>query len=524
VGLQVRSFAAARRGSTRLPSRPLAWLVLVALAIALGVGIAMSPLTAVVVVAVVCLVTYQVSVGDRANRTFLVALAALLIAYAALDRGVAYVGFGGLYLGEFVLALALLPTIRMIFRVGLGPIEALVLLFMIWGAARTIPYIGQYGLLAIRDGAVWGYGIFALAVSVAMTRGAAVRVANGYRRLLPWFLIWVPIAYGLASFASQYLPSWPGAPVPIVYVKTNDLAVHLTVASAFLLVGLYDRRPTFVPAWAIWGLWLLDSAVVSSVSRGGLMAILIGTAAMLLFRIDARRLVQGAAIALSFFVIMVLVNPSFETGYSGRTVSFNQLVNNLLSVVGVGDVEDAGQLEGNREWRLSWWREIIHYTTGGPLVVTGKGFGINLADEDGFQIPDGSLRSPHSAHFTILARGGLTMVILWVLLNVVFAFMVFTAARRAKATGRPLLTQLLACSFALWLAAIVGMSFDVYLEGPQGGIWFWAAIGFGAWLVRAERTGTDLDAPVSPAPEPQPTMTVVPSRQRLAPRTGSPVV
>jgi hypothetical protein len=33
--------------------------------------------------------------------------------------------------------------------------------------------------------------------------------------------------------------------------------------------------------------------------------------------------------------------------------------------------------------------------------------------------------------------------------------------------------------FAYWLAALVNASFDVYLEGPQGGIWFWSVIGLG---------------------------------------------
>ncbi len=31
---------------------------------------------------------------------------------------------------------------------------------------------------------------------------------------------------------------------------------------------------------------------------------------------------------------------------------------------------------------------------------------------------------------------------------------------------------------AYWLALIVNMSFDVYLEGPQGGIWFWCLVGY----------------------------------------------
>jgi hypothetical protein len=474
--------------------------VVVVLAIGLGVGIAVFPLGAVIAVAALCLITYQVAAGDGANRTFLVSLGVLLAAYAALDRGVAYVGFGGVYVGELVLALAALPTVRMLARVGIGPVEALILLFVAWGAIRTIPYLGQYGVDAIRDGATWGYALFALAVSLTMSPRAAVGLANGYRRLVPWFLVWTPIAYALVAFAEQYLPAWPGARVPIVAVKPGDLAVHLAVIASFLLVGMYDRRPSFLPGWTIWALWLADLALVGAITRGGFLAILAGGASVLLFRVDSRRFVQGVALALTFFVVMLLVNPTIQTGYQGRSVSFNQLANNLLSVVGIGEDEEVGGLAGNREWRLRWWRTILGYTTDGKYALEGKGFGINLANADGFQVEeDRSLRSPHSAHFTILARGGLTMVAIWVLLNTIFAVSLFRAARRAKAAGRTLLVQFAASTFALWIAALVNMSFDVYLEGPQGGIWFWAAIGFGSWLVRAERSGTALDEPAPTA-------------------------
>jgi hypothetical protein len=32
---------------------------------------------------------------------------------------------------------------------------------------------------------------------------------------------------------------------------------------------------------------------------------------------------------------------------------------------------------------------------------------------------------------------------------------------------------------AYWTAAMVNSTFDVYLEGPQGAIWFWSVFGFG---------------------------------------------
>ena len=79
---------------------------------------------------------------------------------------------------------------------------------------------------------------------------------------------------------------------------------------------------------------------------------------------------------------------------------------------------DSSALEGTKEFRLRWWSDIINYTINGPYFWTGKGFGINLADDDGFQVyADHSLRAPHNGHIEILARTGVPGLILWILMN-----------------------------------------------------------------------------------------------------------
>src|SRR5690606_40731091 len=66
------------------------------------------------------------------------------------------------------------------------------------------------------------------------------------------------------------------------------------------------------------------------------------------------------------------------------------------------------------EWRLRWWSDIVGYTIGGEFRWLGKGYGINLADDDGYQTEaDGSLRSPHNAHMTVLARSGVVGATAW---------------------------------------------------------------------------------------------------------------
>jgi O-antigen ligase len=186
-------------------------------------------------------------------------------------------------------------------------------------------------------------------------------------------------------------------------------------------------------------------------------------------------------------------------------VSFTQLVANVVSVVD----ENGGDrtLDTTRTWRLAWWNKIIGYTVDGPYFWTGKGFGINLADSDGFQVnSDGSLRSPHNGHLTMLARGGVPMLALWLILQAAFGIGLVRAGWRAS-RSHPALLPIIAVLFAYWLGALINMSFDVYLEGPQGGIPFWAVIGLGMVAMRAVR---------SPAPEAWETLPAPPGRQPSA--------
>jgi hypothetical protein len=151
--------------------------------------------------------------------------------------------------------------------------------------------------------------------------------------------------------------------------------------------------------------------------------------------------------------------------------------------------DDLG-LGGPRQWRLEWWNKIIDYTFFGEYFWTGKGFGINLAQDDGFLgewFPD--MRAPHNGHLTILARAGVPGLILWTLLQGVFGISLLLAYLRAHRNGQEWWARVDLWILAYWVAFIVNMSFDVYLEGPQGGIWFWSLFGFGMAVLVAQRRG-----------------------------------
>ena len=226
------------------------------------------------------------------------------------------------------------------------------------------------------------------------------------------------------------------------------------------------------------------------------------TAACFLFVFSVPRVLSLAFVGAVFAVMLLTVNPEVDLGLS-RNVSVTQLVANLGSITGGDDA----QLDASKDWRLAWWTKIYGYTVDGPYFWVGKGFGVNLATDDGFQVDaEQSLRAPHSAHLEILARAGVPGLALWALLQLAFAAAILRAAAIARRIKEPAWIPLLGWVFVYWLAALVNGSFDVYLGGPQGGIWFWSMIGLGLALTRMvnERAASVLDGatPQTTAPRP----------------------
>src|SRR4030095_13976583 len=130
--------------------------------------------------------------------------------------------------------------------------------------------------------------------------------------------------------------------------------------------------------------------------------------------------------------------------------------------------------------RLAWWKEIAAYTLHGDYFWTGKGFGVNLADDDGFQVmEDHSLRSPHNASLMLLARAGVPGLTIWLVVQLGWALLISSALLRSVRTGEYEWSGLFLFLLAYWLAFMINGMFDVFLEGPMGGIWFWSLYGIG---------------------------------------------
>ena len=189
-------------------------------------------------------------------------------------------------------------------------------------------------------------------------------------------------------------------------------------------------------------------------------------------------------------VLALLLNPSVGMGDRDREYSARQLVANVLSVF---TDETTGDLDDTKEWRLAWWNDIADYTLHGPYFWQGKGFGVNLATADGYQVEEGdALRSPHNGHLSVLARAGVPGLALWVVLHGSWVLLMFSGYLLARQQGRGVWAALFVFLFAYWTAIMLNASFDVYLEGPMGGLWCWTIMGFGLAAAHLQRRHPEL--------------------------------
>jgi len=414
-------------------------------------------------------------------------LSTSLLGYAVFGKGWAYVGVPPLFIGELVLLsgvvvlLACTPWWTILKALPAWPLLAL----MIWGTVRTLPYLSVHGIDAMRDAVIWGYGAFAFIVFGCLVAAPSMlpRLVSQYCRFTRIFLVCVPVVAILTMFMGDTVPRWPSTDIPIVHSKAGDVLVHLGAILAFWSTGL--GRPVALPLVI---LFTANLAIMGQ-SRGGLLAFLAGFLVCVLTRPHARALRLVLAAAICGLVVLAATNVQFQVPGRARAISFEQFIENVASI---SSESQAGDLDGTKQWRLDWWATIVDYTIHGDYFWEGKGFGINLADDDGFQlgredVGDQALRSPHNGHLTILARAGVPGLLLWGLTQLGWAVAVLRFYVKSRLNHHDDWSGLFLVLLVYWLGFMVNAAFDVFLEGPMGGIWYWSIYGVGLagmWIYR----------------------------------------
>jgi hypothetical protein len=428
--------------------------------------------------------------SGRAGDAYLVLLSGVLLGYAMLGKGFAYLGLPPLYIGEIAFLTGIVIFWRSrCFASVLTTLPALLLAAtMAWVLLQTLPFVGDYGFDALRDSVVVVYGGFAF-ILIALLLEDHRRI-NAILRYYHRFLdIYVPMSASILLFQrymGEYIPDIPGTNIPLLWISPGDPAVHLCGAIVFALAGLRKVTP-------VWTLIAFPSlTIVASISRGPLLAGFLPVIFAVLMLGKLRQLAQALLIGLLIFGVAYVVEPAF-TSYteaehsSKRPVSTRQIVENVVSIVS----PSGEQTEGTKEWRLQWWDMIIGDTIFGSHFWTGRGFGLNLGDADGFQDGDHPdlppLRSPHNVHMTMLARAGVPGAVLWFAFIASWFTMLLQAMRLARRRMQTEWAGLFLFTSCYVMSIIINASFDVGLEGPMQGVWFWCLIGFGIGSVMVYR-------------------------------------
>ncbi len=440
---------------------------------------------------------------DMVDR-YLSFLGFVLLGYASLGKGFAYIGFPPLFIGEFcaVLGLALFFLSGRFVHAMFTIPSALLVLMMIWVTICTAPYIEIYGLEAVRDSVIIMYGVFALiVVSLIISNPARIlEIVARYRVFIPILVAVVPLSLLITRYyADEALPRMPGSNVPIVLMKAGDAGVHLAGVAVAVFLGMH-RASTLVIIGGI-----ATFGLVAADNRAGMLAVVVSfaLAAVMMGRLRQLILIVLAGIA-GVLCLYFVETHIFERSHSTterRSISAAQLIENVASIIVT--TEAKSDVEGTKKWRLMWWQKIIDDTVYGDKFWTGRGFGVNLAEVDGFLGTDNEaanlppIRSPHNAHMTILARAGVPGLTIWLALLGSWLTMLLAASLQARALGEHDWQKLFIFIACYGVAFLINASFDVALEGPMQGIWFWCLFGFGIGAMATFRRGANMTRTLS---------------------------
>ena len=421
------------------------------------------------------------SASTRSRDLYFAALLWAVAAYALTGRGFAYAGIPPVFPSEILLVAGLWVYVRP--RPSLAVFASapslMLVLLMGWTLWRTLPFVGTNGVDALRDSVIVMYGLFAFVfANLILENPSRIDLAMGWaRRFFSIYGALAAILYVLPKYLGAAIPRWPSGQ-PILGLRGGEVAVHIGAAAIFALLGL---KRSSIP-WT--GMLLVGIVVVSAQSRGGMLAIVVPllVAILLTGRLRAPALVIAAM--LPFIVVLYVTDFEFPMESDRRTVTISQLAANTSSIFVKADTVDK-TLDDTKLWRLQWWDKIFAYTLHGPYLWTGKGFGINIAESDGYLGTGGTgapLRSPHSSHMTMLARSGVPGLALWAATGLSWLWLMLRRIYLARVRGNDAWSRILIFVMCDWLGIVIDSSFDVAVEGPMLGIVFWVLFGAGLGL------------------------------------------
>jgi len=415
-------------------------------------------------------------------------MAVILAGYLLFDRAFAWIHIPGtpVFVGEVVLAFGMwvilqTPHLGRFIRVS-RPIQ-LLLLYMAWGFALAFEGYGTWGIDAVRDSALWYYGGFALIAGVLLLHKPELwdTAVDRLARFIPAFFVIMLIRFALAQ--ASIGPRIPDSSTRLTAHKTANIAVNVAIALAFLIIviGPSASKELRKRATGLTLVGLLLVLAVGTQSRSGFLAgFLILTVVFVTAR-HARGVMVGVmALAVMVAILAAALDVKFQL--DRRELSVEQVIENIQSVT--DEATSGSQFDNTTQWRLNLWTLVVEDVFIPERVMTGFGFGENVALRYDYANPNRSvpLRNPHNSHLSVLARMGLVGIVLWLAIFTSWFLNLARARRQFRELGEDRRATL-----AFWLmlsmaALLINAFFDPTMEGPQVGVLVWTLFGAGAVL------------------------------------------
>src|SRR5260370_20573473 len=143
------------------------------------------------------------SLGDH----YLVLLGGVLVGYAMMGKGFAYLGFPPIYMGEAAFLAGIVVFLRTSCLIAaLATLPSLLLAAaMVWVMLRTLPFVGMHGFDALRDRVVIMYGGFAFIIIALLLEGAhrintVVRWYDGFSNI---YVLAIPFIFAFNHFMAD---------------------------------------------------------------------------------------------------------------------------------------------------------------------------------------------------------------------------------------------------------------------------------------------------------------------------------
>jgi exopolysaccharide biosynthesis polyprenyl glycosylphosphotransferase len=413
-------------------------------------------------------------------------LSGLLVATAVFGRPFSKLGVDGvLYVTEIAV---LLIALFAILRTGLGramtrtrqtiPVALLALLWAA-GAVAALRGVSQHGFRdVIQDIGLVEYSIVLVLVVTVVDSRERLRSLTG---ILVVAGVAATIAYAIVANAA------PTSALGSEHNPTSAVGIYLSLA--VLIVAARFAHRIHVHPLLLFGAGAAALLMSVTVTRSVTLAALVSFAVLVALAPRGGRM-RAAVLALVLSLLVVFGSNAYHSvkvrvdrespppSATGTSTPSTPTV--TAAIAESFDPSAASGMNPNIRWRLAYWKFIVRESAHAPLLGTGFGHAANFRWSNilydarvGNTADPNDVTPPHNSFLNVLYRMGLFGFIPLIGLVGVAVW------RTARALRRPLPGdhRALLVGFACLLAFILVIaSFNVALEGPYMGMFFWTVL------------------------------------------------